>query len=223
MSAGQESTRSVPLLGDIPLQYVQRIRHSLDSGFVSSPVLGLAGELQQRSSRRSHRIRIHGVLLGEEAADQLATLQSAAADGEELDFAADITQALELTSVVITTFHAEELAGQPSCYRYEMSLAESPPLPEPVALEAFGGLDDFGLGDLGFDSDILGDLQDLAGDIAGAVNDALDVVGALAGLADLDLLSPDGLLAPLTGPLDATRELAGGFRDAADALLGDLQ
>jgi len=214
-------SRPIPLLGDISLEYGQMIEHTLDGGFVPVRIAGLDGELQQRLSRRGHRIRLQGYLIGEDAAGQLETLQKAAAAGEELTFASDITTALDLQKVVITSFRAMESAGEPGKYLYDLAIAESPPLPPPAQLDAFGGLDDFGLGDLGFDTDILGDLADLAGDVAGAIDDALDVLdqlSALASLADLGGLDASGLLEPLSQPVQQISEIGSKFTDAASAL-----
>lgn len=212
---------AIPLLGDIPLQYVQTIRHRLDAGFVPTPIAGLPGELQQRVARRSHQVHISGLLIGEEAAAQLESLQQAAESGEELTFAADITTALSLQAVVMTSFHAVEDAGRPNRFWYELSIVESPPLPPPAELSGFGGLGDFGLGDLGFDTDILGDLEDLAGDIAGAVNDALDVIDQLSSLANLgDLGLSGGLLDPINEVSGSVSDIAGELGQALDNLSG---
>jgi hypothetical protein len=187
----------MPLLGDITLTAVQRVDQAIDAGFHDVPVLGLAGHVQQRSGRASHRIAIVGVLHGDSALDDLAGLQRLAAAGAETTFAADIVTALDLQQVVVTRFLAGEVAGRPGVIDFELELAESPPLPPPAQLSGFGGLDDFGLGDLGFDTDLLGELGALAGEIAGAVNGALDVLDtldALAALADFDY---NGLLDPV--------------------------
>lgn len=210
--------RPVPLLGDTSLEMVQRIEHSLEAGFSPTVVGGLPGELQQRLARRSHRLSISGVLAGDEAAATLEALQTAAAGGEELTFSADITTALELQRVVIASLSAHELAGQPQRIHYDLELAESPPLPPPAQIEGFGGLDDFGLGDLGFDTDLLDDLKDLAGDVATAVEGALDVVDALGALADLDGLELGGVLEPLQAKADEVSALGDSFTAAAGEL-----
>lgn len=205
-------SRPIPLLGDIELDAVQRVEHALDGGFGATRIAGLPGELQQRTSRPSHRIQIAGVLHGDAAADQLKTLQQQASDGAELTFAANITTALDLQKVVITGFRVVELAGQPNRFSYQLGLAESPPLPPPAEVSGFGGLDDFGLGDLGFDTDILGDIADLAGDIADAVDTALDVVNALDALASLgDLGGIGGVFDPLNEPMAKVGEVASGL------------
>lgn len=216
-------TRPIPLLGDISLQYVQHIEHSLDAGFASSRIAGLEGELQQRAGRPSHHIRIEGVLIGETTRDDLGTLQTAAQTGEELTFAADITSALNLQKVVIRSLQDFESAGRPNQIHYRIELAESPPLPPPAEVSGFGGLDDFGLGDLGIDTDMLGDLEDMAGDIASAAEQALGAVeslGALASLAASGGLDFGGMLEPLNSTVDNMRNVASSFQDATRSLGG---
>lgn len=211
---------SVPLLGDISLEYVQQIEHWQDSGFTGTRIAGLAGELQQRSGRASHRVRIAGILFGEGVADALKKLQDATNAGEELTFAADITSALELQKVVIASLHVMELAGQPGRFSYDLTLAESPPLPPPAEVEGFGGLDDFGLGDLGFDTDLMGELGDLAGDVAGAVTDALDVIDQLGALANLGDLQLGNFMEPIAHTVDEMGEIATNFKNALNSLSG---
>jgi len=215
-------TRQMPLLGDLPLEIVQRIDHSLDTGFASYPIAGLDGEWQQRSGRASHRIEIDGLLIGDDAPRQLAALQAAAAAGEALAFASDITSALSLQRVVITAIRAVEEAGVRRRFAYHLSLVESPPLPPPAEVEAFGGLDDFGLGDLGFDADIGGAISDLAQEAGQAIDTALDLAGKLGVLEGLDGTALDGFLSPLE---DATRAVGAagvGLRDAMRLLAGEL-
>lgn len=205
---------SVPLLGDTSLEYVQHIEHAHNSGFVSTRIVGLAGELQQRAGRLSHQIRIAGLLFGETASDALKTLQQAAAAGEELTFSADISAALDLQKVVIASMRAVEMAGQTNRFSYELQLTESPPLPPPAEVSSFGGLDDFGVGDLGFDTDILGDLQDLAGEVAGAVDQALDAIAQLGALANLDGLQLGDFLSPVGQSIDQVGKLGTQLKDA---------
>lgn len=215
--------RSIPLLGDISLEFVQRIEHSLDAGFSATRIAALPGELQQRSGRPSHRVAITGVLHGDAAGDALGKLQKAAQTGEELTFAADITNALELQKVVLTSFRAVETAGRPRRFDYHFTLAESPPLPPPAELEPFGGLGDFGLGDLGFDTglldDITGEMEDLAGEVANAVEGALDVVNQLGSLANLDGLNLGGFLEPMNNVTKSVGDIGGSFKGATDDLL----
>jgi len=215
------ATRPIPLLGDISLEFVQRIEHSLDAGWAPTRVQGLDGDVQQRSGRPSHQVRISGVLIGEGARDALGKLQAAAKTGEELTFTSDITSALDLQKVVIQRFRAEEMAGRPNRIQYDLQLAESPPLPPPAELSGFGGLDDFGLGDLGIDPGVLGDIQGLAGDIASAVDKAvgaLDALDALANLASSGGLNFSGLLDPLNQATGSVRGISTSFEQATRSL-----
>ncbi|GIG64553.1 hypothetical protein [Phytomonospora endophytica] len=217
-------TRPTPLLGDLTLDAVQHIEHLLDGGHTSTPITGLDGELQQRTGRPSHRIVLRGEIFGADAADRLGGIQTAAAEGAELTFAADIATALELQKVVVTRLHVVAVAGHTDRYGYELHLAESPELPPPAELSGFGGLDGLGgLGDLGFGDlgGVLDDIGELAGQVAGAVDQAMaavEAVQALAALADLGLPDPSGLLAPLSGPVTAVGEAAAVMGEAATAL-----
>ena len=208
----------MPLLADVPLTSVQRIEQVVDGRFAAVPVLALDGDVHQRSGRGSHRIRIVGLLHGETVADDLATLQDTATAGAEVTFAADIVTALDLQQVVITSFRASEQAGRPGEVDYELHLAESPPLPPPAQVSGFGGLDDFGFGDLGFDTDLLGDLAGLADQVAGAVSAAMDAVGALTALANLGDLGFGGQLQPLQSAVDGVTEAGGRIGDAVASL-----
>jgi hypothetical protein len=210
--------RPIPLLGEIPLDAVELLRHELDARFAAVGVLGLDGEVQQRAGRGGHRIHLRGVLHGASAADELATLQAAAEAGDELHFAADITTALDLRAVVITDLRAETVAGRPGRISYELWLVESPPLPPPAELDGFGGLGDLGFGELGFDTDLLGELGELAGQVMAAASDAFDVLDALSALSNLDGLSLDGVLAPLDDVTAQVTSAGRVFRGAVDAL-----
>jgi hypothetical protein len=217
------STRPIPLLGDISLEYVQQVEHALDTGFAATRIPGLEGDLQQRAGRPSHVVRIAGLLVGEGAREALGTLQTAAQRGDELTFAADITSALDLERVVIRAFHAREAAGTPNRIVYAMELVESPPLPPPAQVSGFGGLDGFGLDDLGLDPNVLGDLQNLADEVAGAVDQALGAIEALEALASLAAsggLDFGGVLAPLDGAASGVQTIASDFQQATRALGG---
>lgn len=213
---------SMPIVGDITLSAVQQIDHVVDAGFVTAPVPGLDGDPVQRAGRGSHAIRIRGVLRGDTALDDLAALQTAAADGEEVSFAADITTALELQKVVLTDLRVREVAGFEQMVSYELDLLESPPLPPPAEVSGFGGLDGFGLGDLGFDTDIMGDLAGLADDLSGAVDAVMDAADQLQALASLASIDVGGPLAPLGESVGAASDLAAGFGSIASSVSGLL-
>lgn len=187
-------TRAIPMLGDLALEHITRAQHSVTQRLASLPVAGLAGDVQQRLGRGSHEIVLEGLLVGETARDKLGEIQAAASDGAELDFTADITTALSLSKVVVVSAAFHEDAGRPGRFPFRLHLRESPPLPPPAELSGFGGLDGM---DLGFDTDMLGDIAAIAGDIQNAVEavqQGLAALDALAGLADLGSDSP---LAPV--------------------------
>jgi hypothetical protein len=189
---------------------------------VSLPVAGLDGDAQQALGRTSHEIQLAGTIVGEEALETLRSIQEKASAGGEVTFHADIVTALEVEHSVVVEAEFVETAGRPDHYDYFLHLRESPPLPEPVDVGPFGGLDGFGIDDLGFDGlpDVLDDISNLAEQAQGAldaVNDAINTLGALASLGDLAVDSP-------VGPLQQEGEKLSGLAEAASAVgsLGEL-
>jgi hypothetical protein len=211
----------MPLVGDIALSSVQQIDHTMSAGFQRIAVPGLDGDVLQRAGRGSHSIWIRGVLSGDTALDELGTLQRLAADGTPVPFATDITTALELEQVVVTDLRAQAVAGTTNLVGYELCLVESPPLPPPAEVSGFGGLDDFGLGDLGFDSDIMGDLAGIAGDVAGAVDAVMEAADQLAALASLGSIDVGGPLQPMSDAVGGIGKAAGTFTSIS-ATIADL-
>jgi hypothetical protein len=205
---------AIPVIDDIELRAVQYIRQETDQGFARHRIAGLDGTLHQKLGRRSHRVSISGMVLSETAEDDLGTLQEKATSGEEVTFVADITTALEVEKMVI---------GRKDQYSYMVVLAESPPLPPPAEVSPFGGLGEFGLGDLGFDADALGGLVDGVLDQAGSVMDTLDSaldaveqLSALASLADLaDIASP---LKPVSEQVEGLGSITGKMTELGEAL-----
>ena len=213
-----DGSRPIPMIDDLALDYVTHVRQRTRHHALSLPVAGRDGDVQQVLGRASYEMDVRGVLVGDDAADKLSSLQNKAKAGEEVTFTADIVTALELDKVLIVEAELEEHGGRPGYYDYRLLLRESPPLPPPAELSSFGGLD--GL-DLGFDTDLLGDIADLAGDLQNAieqVTDALDTLQALAGLADLGLNNP---LTPMTEAADSVAGAGAGSGDVASRL-GDL-
>jgi hypothetical protein len=212
MSDGE---RPIPMIDDLALDYVTHVRQRTAHRALSLPIPGLAGDVQQVMGRASYEIELAGVIVGEAAAETLSSLQAKAGSGEEVTFTADITSALELESVVIVAAEFEERAGIPGHYDYRLLIRESPPLPPPAELSPFGGLDGM---DLGFDTDILGDIADVAGDLQNAIEQvagALDTLQALAGLGDLGLNNP---LTPMMEQADRVGGAGAGSTGAAQGL-----
>jgi len=220
----------LPLLGKTTLTAVQQIDHAVAGGFESVDIPGLDGEALQRAGRGSHRIWIRGILSGDPALTTLAELQQLAGSGEEVAFAADITTALELERVVVVELRAQAVAGTADLVGYELFLVESPPLPPPAEVSGFGGLGEFGLGDLGFDSDVMGDIAGLAGDVASAVDEvaaAVDAVSAVAaGLEAAQALSsfdPGGVFGPLADVANEAASLPNRFASLAASIAAVLK
>ena len=188
-----------PMLDDLELKAVQIIRQETEQGYRRRRIAGLDGTLHEHIGRRSHRVVLGGLLLAETAADDLAALQGKAASGEEVAFTADIATALDIDRMVIESFAAEQSVGVGGQTAYALVLAESPALPPPAEVSAFGGLGEFGVGDLGFDpgalGDVLSDVADQAGalmEMADAALNVIDQLQDLAALADLANLGSIG-------------------------------
>ncbi|MEA2372309.1 MAG: hypothetical protein QOH12_2703 [Solirubrobacteraceae bacterium] len=217
----------VPMIDDVELAATQIVRQETDQGFVRHQVAGLDGTVHQKLGRRSHRVLLSGLLLSATAADDLKTLQKKASSGAEVTFTADITTALEVEHMVIEALAVEQQVGVQGQYSYTVALAESPPLPPPAQLKPFGGLGDFGVGDLGFDAGALGDLAGAIADEAGsaihAVDGALDAVkavGALASLGDLgNLGNPLSGLTKAAGAMGSVGKQVGAALDELGKLL----
>lgn len=216
---------ATPMLDGVALKAVQVIRQEIEQDYRRRRIAGLDGTLHQHIGRRSHRITIAGLLLSDTAADDLAALQKKAAAGDEVTFTADIATALEIDRMVIEAFAAEQSVGVNGQTAYAIVLAESPPLPPPAEVSSFGGLGDFGVGDLGFDAGALGDMLSDIAEQAGAVMALADTaMGAIEGLTQLaDLGGLGDVVKPVSDAIDRIDELAPlvtSVQRAAEALLG---
>jgi hypothetical protein len=219
---------ATPMIDDVELKAAQAVRQETDQALVEHRIAGLDGTVHQNLGRRSHRVVLSGILLPDTAADDLKTLQEKASSGAEVTFTADITTALSVDHMVIESLAVEQDVELGGAYAYTVSLVESAPLPPPAELSSFGGLGEFGLGDLGFDPSALeaiaGDVLAEAGSIADAVDGALDAVeqiASLASLADLgDLSNP---LTPLTGAVDDLAKVGTSVGEAVGELGGLLK
>jgi hypothetical protein len=221
---------ATPMIDDFELAAVQQIRQETDQDFGRQHALGLDGTLHQKLGRRSHRVWLWGYLLPDSAADDLKKLQEKASQGEEVTFTADIVAALEVEKMVIESFQAEQRVGPAGQTAYAITLAEAPPLPPPAETSSFGGLgglDGFGIGDLGFDTDALGDvvsgIEDQAGSVMDMADKALDAVQQLGALANLgDLANIGNPLTPVTDKVGELGNLQQPVQDLAGAA-GEIQ
>jgi hypothetical protein len=214
---------AAPMIDDIELKALQVIRQETEQDYLRQRIVGLDGTLHQRLGRRSHRVTMAGFLLANTAADDLAKLQKKAAAGDEVTFTADITTALEIEHMVIESFAAEQTIGPSGQTAYAIVLAESPPLPPPAEVSSFGGLGDFGVGDLGFDPGALGgvlsDIADQAGSVMGAVDSAISAAEQLSSLASLaDLGSVGNPVKPVTDALGSISGMAPAVAKIGDAV-----
>jgi hypothetical protein len=211
----------VPMIDDIELRAVQHIRQETAADLAPAKVLGLDGRVHQKMGRGGHRVVLSGMLVGDSAADDLATLQEKARDGEEVSFTANITTALEIETMVIASIRVEQRVGRPNQFAYHLVLDESPPLPPPATVSPFGGLD--GLGDLGFDAgalgDVLSDIQDQAAGVMDSLDSALDAIEQLEALTGLvDIGAVGNPLAPITDEIDELSRLGGAVGDLTRAV-----
>jgi phage protein U len=215
------------MIDDIELKAVQHVCQDTAAAFAEQHIVGLDGTLHQKLGRRSHRVELRGLLLPDTATDDLKSLQEKSSKGDEVTFTADITTALSIDKMVIERFSAEQHVGPAGQIAYEIVLVESPPLPPPAQVSPFGGLGDFGLGDLGFDpgglGGVLSDIADQAGTVMDAVDAAVDAAQALSSLAGLaDLASISNPLTPLVSKVGDLGKLAEPAADLTQAL-GDIQ
>ena len=214
---------ATPMIDDFELKAVQFIRQETENHLVGHAIPGLDGTFQQRLGRKSHRVFLQGLLLRDTAVDDLKTLQTKASGAAEVTFTADIATALSIEKMVIESFEAEQHVGPAGQTAYSMWLVESPPLPPPAELSAFGGLGDFGLGDLGFDAGALGDIAGAIADQAGAIAElaeqaiaAVEQLQSLAGLADL--ASVGNPVKPVADQVGKVKDLGSSLKSIADAV-----
>jgi hypothetical protein len=214
-----------PMIDDIELKVVQYISQETVQGYIRQQISGLDGTLHQSLGRRSHRVVLSGLLLAGTGLEDLKKLQEKAAAGAEVTFTADISAALSVEKMVIESFSAEQQAGPVGQTAYHIILAESPPLPPPAEVSSFGGLGDFGLGDLGFDpgalGDVLSEIQDQAGAAMDAVDAALDAVQQISSLANLANLADIGNpIKPISDKVGELSDLAPDIKGLSDAIKG---
>jgi len=118
-----------PMLGEIELLLVQQITITEEQILVHHAVSGLDGDLLQRLNRDTTAIRLHGVLVGDDAKANLERLRQAFQAVEPLAFVADIMTATQVQQVVIADLDVEELAGRPERFGYRLTLREYVPPP----------------------------------------------------------------------------------------------
>ncbi len=118
-----------PMLGDLELLLVQRIETAESQTLVDHAVPGLAGNFTQQLNRQITQVKLHGILAGPEARDNLEALRQQFHAAEPLPFTADILAATEVQEMLIADLQAQEMAGKPERFVYRLTLNEYIPPP----------------------------------------------------------------------------------------------
>jgi len=135
-----------PMLGDLELSLVQRVRTAEERALVKHAVPGLNGAVFQNLGRHPTVVTLTGVLVGEEVLDGLSKLRQKFQAREPVPFVADIVAGTRVDQVLIEHLRVRELAGKPQRFEYLVVLREfiPPPAPAPIvspdALGPFGDL-----------------------------------------------------------------------------------
>jgi hypothetical protein len=118
-----------PALGDFLLPLVQRVVAEESQVLVQHRVPGLDATRTQHLNRGPTRIRLQGVLTGDQAGD-LGRLRDLFHTAEPVAFVADAVAGTRLQQVMIADLRVTELAGRPMTYRYDLELTEFVEPPE---------------------------------------------------------------------------------------------
>jgi outer membrane protein OmpA-like peptidoglycan-associated protein len=124
-----------PVLDDLELQQVQLVAVHKDQVLHRHDVAALEGDFFQRLGRRATSVSLTGVLTGAEAGEALKQLRTKFRAAEPVSFAADITTATRVDSVLIEELRVRELAGRPERFAYEIKIREFIEPPAPVTEE----------------------------------------------------------------------------------------
>ncbi|NJD69867.1 MAG: hypothetical protein FIA90_14675, partial [candidate division NC10 bacterium] len=118
-----------PMLDDIELQLVQDIEAEDEEALAQHGVPALEGDFLQDLGRRSSRVSLTGVMIGEEVADALKKLRDKFRAAEPVSFVADIATATKVDKVLIEEMGIRDLAGKPERFEYALTLREFIPPP----------------------------------------------------------------------------------------------
>lgn len=127
-------------LGRIELKSLQRVLVDEGRKLVEHPLPSGTGSVFQDLGRGAFRLRLDGVLLGEESLRQIEELRAAQAKGSPLAFSADIAVGSDLTDVIVENFVVHQVPGYRFRYQFTLQLREwvEPPPPPGAALAAVG-------------------------------------------------------------------------------------
>lgn len=111
-------------LGKIELPGAQNLYTEEARVLVEQRVPEQQGSVFQDMGREPVSLMLEGLLLGEQAFDQMEKLRDAQSKAKPLSFAADIVIGSELTDVVIEDFQVKQVAGHANRVRFRMRLRE---------------------------------------------------------------------------------------------------
>ncbi len=157
-------------LGDIELTRLQAVEVDEGRNLVEHRLPGGSGSVFQDLGRGAIRLIMRGLLLGEEALQEIETLRSAHAEATALQFSADIAAGSDLTDVIIEDFQVHQVPGYTFRYEFELKIREWTEPPAPA-----------GAGNAAVDQEVAADAASWNED-ALALGGALDDPGGLAGL-----------------------------------------
>ena len=120
-----------PVLGDIELQQVQRIETDADQVWTQHSIPALEGDFFQGLGRKATWVKLSGVLSGAEVQTGLDDLRQKIYAAAPVDFAADITTAIQVNQVLIEEMGVRELAGKAARFEYAFTLREYIEPPDP--------------------------------------------------------------------------------------------
>jgi len=146
------------MLDDLELHLVQEITTHDRRALAEHKPPGMEGSLLQNLGRRPARLALWGVAAGDDAQETIEKLDEKFRAGGPFAFVADISTDSEIEQIVIDDFQLQEIAGKPERFAYTLVLRE---YIEPVEPEDLSPLN----------NDILGDAEDLMGDLL----DGLDI------------------------------------------------
>lgn len=116
--------RVKPLLDELELQHVQRIEIDDDQVLVEHEIPALEGDFFQREGRRATRVKLNGVMTGDDVGDKLKTLREKFLKTEPVPFVSDITAATRVEQVMVAEIAVKEIAGKTQRFEYALALNE---------------------------------------------------------------------------------------------------
>lgn len=176
------------LIGELELDWVTEIGIHQERNLAAQQVPGWDGDLVQDLGERAARISLRGLATGETAAGRLEELRGLFQSGEPLDFVASAAVASDIDQTLIETLTVNQRGGMQSGYDYALTLRRYVPPPPPTTggfADAF--LEDLGALDAAAALDNVGNLADIAGTAAGALNEvnkALELIDEAVGLVE---------------------------------------